>query len=208
MIDRLIYGGSFNPIHKGHLATIEYVLNHGICKEILIIPTYQSPLKEKNIYASAELRFKMIEKAISNYFRDDLQSKIILSDIEIKEKTINYTVNTLKRLENNIQTGILIGADSLQTLLVWKEIEWILKNYSFYIIARANYSKNIIEKAIKNIMNIFPSSRLILLDFYPPDCSSSEIRKKLRQLEPYENFKDCLSEEVYNLIKENHLYLD
>lgn len=206
MIERLIYGGSFNPIHKGHLATIEYVLNHEICKEIFIIPTYQSPFKNKNYYATAELRFTMVEKAISSYFSKELQKKIVLSDIEIKDQTINYTVNTLKSLQDNTPTGILIGADGLETLHLWKEIEWILENYTFFIISRYSYPLEKQKKEIEKIKSMFPKSQFITIEFYPPNCSSSEIRRKIMQCVPYENLRDCLCEEVYNFIIENSLY--
>ncbi|GIX42036.1 MAG: putative nicotinate-nucleotide adenylyltransferase [Leptospiraceae bacterium] len=207
IIPRLIYGGSFNPVHKGHLATIEYILKEQICYEIFIIPTYQSPLKEKNQYAPAEIRFEILQIALRSYFNDDLYNKIKLLDIEIKEKTINYTANTLRKLQDNIKTGLLLGADSLETLHLWKEIEWILTYYPIFIIQRASQSLKKTKKQIQQLKSFFPMGEFIILEFTPPNCSSSDIRKKIQESINYESLKDCLLPEVYSLIKKYKLYL-
>ncbi len=207
-ITRLIYGGSFNPVHKGHLATIEYVLANKICLEVFIIPAYQSPFKNIQEYAPAEIRFEMLQYAIQSYFSENSLQHIHLLDIEIKEKKVNFTANTLKKLSDNIKTGILIGADSLPDLHRWREIEWILTYYPFYIVMRKNIKKQEVNKNIENLKGFFPMGNFIVLDFYPPSCSSTEIRNKVKYSHSYEEFKNCLLPETYSIIRKNKLYLD
>jgi nicotinate-nucleotide adenylyltransferase len=206
-IPRLIYGGSFNPIHKGHLATIEYVLKNQICLEIYIIPTYQSPFKDQSIYAPAEIRYEMIQYALHSYFDEELYNKIKLLDIEIKEKTINYTAKTLRKIQDNVRTGLLLGADNLDSLALWKEIEWILTYYPIFIIYRNEYHISKIKKKIAQLKSFFPMGEFHIIDFLPPDCSSSEIRKKIKFSASYDSLKDCLLPEIYSLIKKYKLYI-
>jgi nicotinate-nucleotide adenylyltransferase len=205
-IPRLFYGGSFNPVHKGHLATIEYVLKEKICLEVLVVPNYQSPLKDKTEYASEEIRFEMLQYALRSYFEDDLFFKIQLLDVEIKEKNVNYTANTLKKIDNSVKMGILIGADSLETLHLWREIEWILTYYPFYVVPRANISLTKTQSQIHQLKGFYPMADFILLNFIPPNCSATEIRKKIKENAQYQELKDCLLPETYSLIKKYNLY--
>ncbi|MFN3603283.1 MAG: nicotinate-nicotinamide nucleotide adenylyltransferase [Leptonema sp. (in: bacteria)] len=205
LIARLVYGGSFNPIHKGHLDVIDYVLKKNICLEIFIIPNYQSPFKDLKDYAPPEIRLEMIHYAIQSYFSLEIQNKIKILDIEIREKKISYTVETLKKIRDNVKTGILIGSDHLEHLLLWKEIEWIFTYYPFYVIKRKNAEESVKQK-IEKIQSFYPSCKFVLIDYVPKNCESKLIREKIKWNADYSDLSDCLTPEVFSLIKKNKLY--
>lgn len=207
MITRLIFGGSFNPIHKGHLETIEYVLKNSICLEIFLIPNYQSPFKKEEEYAPAELRLEMIQYSLRSYFIDEFLNKIKILDIELKQKKISYTIETLQAIQDLVKTGILIGSDTLTSLYLWKEIEWILTYYPFYVIRRNEISKNIVLKEIERIKSFYPSANFHLIDFSPKACKAKEIREKIKFGCDYSVLKDCITPEVFSIIKKNKLYM-
>ncbi len=207
MIPRLIYGGSFNPIHKGHLETIEYVLRNSICLEIFLIPNYQSPFKKKEDYAPAEIRLEMIQYSLQSYFHKELLKKIKILDIELKQKKISYTVETLRVIQDSIKTGILIGSDILESLHLWKEIEWIFTYYPFFIIRRNQMTKEHIEKKIEKIKSIYPVANFYIIDFSPKSCKAKEIREKIRIGYDYSKLKDCITYEAFCIIKKNYLYM-
>jgi nicotinic acid mononucleotide adenylyltransferase len=102
--------------------------------------------------------------------------------------------------------GILIGADSLETLHLWREIEWILTYYPFYVVPRANISLPKTQNQIHQLKGFYPMAEFILLDFIPPNCSATEIRKKIKENAQYQELKDCLLPETYSLIKKYNLY--
>ncbi|MCS7205850.1 MAG: nicotinate (nicotinamide) nucleotide adenylyltransferase [Leptospiraceae bacterium] len=206
MISYLVYGGSYNPIHYGHLKTIEFVLKTNQCEEVWIVPTYRSPFKLEEEYAPAEKRYKMIQIAIESYFSVDLVSKVKLWDWEIQEKRIYYTVETLRKLPEPEKTGILIGADSLLHLEKWREIDWILQNFSFYIVQRAEHPKSLIESKIQELKMTIPYGKFHLLLYEPPNCSSTKIRELIKKNVSYQFLKDCLPYEVYLFIKNESLY--
>lgn len=206
-IPRLIFGGSFNPIHKGHLEIIDFVLKNQICFELYLIPNYQSPFKENTEYAPADIRLEMIQYSVKNYFSEEFQKKIKILDIEIKEKKISYTAETLEKIQDNVKTGILIGSDNIKDLPKWKKIEWIFTYYPFYVIYRNNQNRTSLKKEIEKIKSYFPSANFYILDFSPRPCKSKEIREQIKNRESYEVLKNCLTSEAFSIIKKYQLYL-
>ncbi len=75
IFDKILFGGSFNPIHLGHLKMIEYLLNHSICENLIVMPAYQSPFKKNQSYAPEEIRLLMVNKAMNSYFPENLKKK-------------------------------------------------------------------------------------------------------------------------------------
>lgn len=121
----LIYGGSFDPVHKGHYAILKAACSYIKPDKVHIFTAYKSPFKEKSPRSFA-LRKKMAEEALSH-----IDPNIIFDDFEQKQKRVVYTYETIqyvKQLYPKCQVYLLVGADCLNELSRWKNASYIFKN--------------------------------------------------------------------------------
>ena len=111
-----LYFGSFNPIHKGHIALAEWVVEQGLCDELIFIVSPQNPLKEQKELAPEFSRYEMCEMACQASRYPD---RIKVSAVEFVLEKPSYTINTLRYLRENfgaeMQFSILLGADNVST---------------------------------------------------------------------------------------------
>ena len=125
-----LYFGSFNPIHKGHIALAEWVVEQGLCDELIFIVSPQNPFKEQEGLAPEFSRYEMCELACkaSRY-----PEQIKVSAVEFVLEKPSYTINTLRYLRENfgseMQFSILMGADNIENFDKWREYEEILRDY-------------------------------------------------------------------------------
>ena len=123
MIKRLsIFGGAFDPVHKGHTQSLKYISDLKIIDEIQVIPNYASPHK-KDIQTDEKHRLKMLEIALKEF------ENINLNHIELKNKTKSYTFETLQRLKEihpEKHLSLILGLDSLYSFTTWRNWENIL----------------------------------------------------------------------------------
>lgn len=185
-----IFGGSFNPIHKAHVAIARYVLDKMKLDKIIIVPV--GIPSHKNIkMADTNLRIKMCKEA----FKDD--ANIVVSNIEAKSNEISYTIDTLKKLISLYgscnEFYEIIGEDSANTLNTWKNYEEILKLSKIIVFRRFNYSQ------------ILPHRNMIYLDTPLFKISSTMIREKIKANEDVSSY---LPSGVLNIIQNNNLYKD
>ena len=113
-----IMGGTFNPIHHGHLILSEYIRTETGLDKIVFIPTGLPPHKVGEEVLEGRIRLEMVQLAIRNnpYFT--------WSDMEIRRKETSYTIDTigeLKRLYDKAQLYLIIGADNLLSIHTWKD---------------------------------------------------------------------------------------
>lgn len=132
-----IYGGTFDPIHVGHLITAQSVCEIRKLDKIIFIPSFISPHKTDRISSSPRHRINMLKLAIKDipYFE--------YSDIEIKKKEISYTINSvlaLKAAYKNIE--LIIGYDNLITFDTWKEPDKILELVKLVVLRRKVREEN------------------------------------------------------------------
>ena len=132
----MLYFGSFNPIHKGHIALAEYVIEQGLCDLVTLIVSPQSPYKREQELAPALDRFEMAELACSS---SRYAEQIKPSVVELLLPKPSYTIDTLRYLEQisagSMQLSILMGADQLPGLKGWREWEKIVE-YPIYVYPR------------------------------------------------------------------------
>ncbi|MCP5062082.1 MAG: nicotinate (nicotinamide) nucleotide adenylyltransferase [Ignavibacteriae bacterium] len=132
-----IFGGTFDPIHIGHLINAQSILEQRNLDKIVFIPNYISPHKPHYEFSAPEHRYKMTELAI------DSIPKFEISDIEITNDNVSYTYNTLKefsKIYNRIE--LIIGFDNLVTFDTWENPEGILELAELVVMKRT-YDKNI-----------------------------------------------------------------
>lgn len=132
----MLYFGSFNPIHKGHIALAEFVIERKLCDEVVLIVSPQSPYKQQEELAPELDRFEMAEIACA---ASRYPERIKPSAVEFLLPRPSYTIDTLRYLEEvageQMQFSILMGEDQLARLDGWKEYERILE-YPIYVYPR------------------------------------------------------------------------
>lgn len=131
-----ILGGTFNPVHIGHLILAEEAREKLGLDKIIFVPTALPPHKDNAGIAPAADRLKMLKAAIKgNKF-------FAVSDIEIKRDGRSYTIDTLKELKNKFtrdELYFIIGSDLLKYLNEWKDLSEIIKMVKFIAATRPGY---------------------------------------------------------------------
>lgn len=161
-----ILGGTFDPVHLGHLHLAKKVCQKLRLSKIIFIPTYLPPHKKSIKITPAKHRYNMLKLAIKGY------RKFTASDIETKRKGRSYSVITLRQLRKKYgpkaELFFITGSDSLKELDKWKNLNEILKLSNFVIVKRPHFE-------FKNIPEGF-----IVVDIKAKDISATEIREKIR----------------------------
>lgn len=127
-----ILGGSFNPIHLGHLAIAELACTSLKLDRVLFVPAWQNPHKNSSPVDS-EHRLAMVEKAISD------NEKFLVWDGELKRQGLSYTIDTVREIQTAYPYSklfLLIGADNVATFHQWFQYEEILKRVTLAVTAR------------------------------------------------------------------------
>ena len=163
-----IFPGSFNPVHIGHLALANFVIEYNEFDEIWFLITPHNPLKKKLDLLDQELRLAWLEKSIGEY------PKFKTCTIEWEMPQPTYTVNTLQRLrmlfpENTFE--LIIGSDNWEKIHRWKDFQTILKNFKTWIYPRLGTGKIFFNHP--NVRMVRGAPKM--------DFSSTFIRKAIRQ---------------------------
>lgn len=189
----LLYFGSFNPIHKGHIALAEWVVEQGLCDELIFIVSPQNPLKEQKELAPEFSRYEMCEMACS---ASRYPEQIKVSAVEFVLEKPSYTINTLRYLRENfgsdMEFSLLLGADNIESFDRWRNYEEILSDYPLFVYPREGYS---VEK--------FTDKITFLADAPLFDYAATDIRKAIAN---NENFTDKVCPAVTKYIIQNKLY--
>jgi nicotinate-nucleotide adenylyltransferase len=169
-----VLGGTFDPIHNGHLAIAGEAFNKLSLDRVLFVPARRQPLKDRYDIESVENRIDMILLAIKDF------PQFELSTVETDGEGPNYTVDTLRILKqqyNGVELYFILGWDSLEELPRWKQPEEIIKLCRIVALTRSTVP----APQVKKLDEIIPglSQRLILLDMAPVDISSTDIRRRL-----------------------------
>jgi len=193
-----IMGGTFNPIHNAHIRMAEEVRDILDLDKIIFIPTGTPPHKN-NLNIDALDRYEMTKLAISG------NDKFEVSDIEVLNKGVSYTVETVGKLKEfypNVEFYFITGADSILDIYKWKNPEKLLSLCKFVSVKRPNYSDDL-EAKIKEIVDKF-GGEILLVDGPLLNISSTEIRERVREGRPIYDF---VPQKVADYIKENKLYI-
>lgn len=131
-----IYGGSFNPIHNGHIAIARQMLTLASLDEVWLVVSPQNPLKQTTDLLDDSLRLEMTRRALLPY------PKLIASDYEFHLPRPSYMWNTLQSLErdyNDREFCLLIGADNWAVFDKWYNAQKIIAHYNIAIYPRPGY---------------------------------------------------------------------
>ena len=196
-----IYGGTFSPVHIGHVQAAKAFMEQMWLDVLFIIPTGVTPHKEMDNGASDADRLQMCKLAFEGI------DGVIVSDVEMIRGGKSYTVDTLRMFSVNSEDRLflLCGTDMMLTLDTWREPEEIFRLcYPVYIRRECDSSldKKIIDKIAQYKQKY--GRNVVKLTVEPIDISSSEIREGIKNGEDISGVLPC---SVYEYIKEKGLYL-
>lgn len=173
-----ILGGSFNPVHYGHLKMAEAAMKTGLFSQVLFVPTGTPYHKAQKDLLPFSMRLKLLELAISTY------QDFALSAIEGERAGNSYTIDTVRQLlEQNPEHrySLLIGTDQFLSLRSWHEIDELAKLVDFYIANRNGEMKCSTFLQEKDALEKELSLSCELLSMPAIDISSTEIRNRLKE---------------------------
>jgi len=161
-----LYGGSFDPVHLGHLLVAQAALEELCLDRLLFIPAAQSPFKPTAPRTPTSLRLRMLRLALAG------QERIEVDDREIRRGGIGYTIDTVRELARESPESRwfwLIGADHVAQLPKWREAQELAQRIEFVVIPRPDEA----------VSPLAPPWRLHFLRGWPLKLSSSEIRARV-----------------------------
>lgn len=164
-----IYGGSFNPVHFGHVGLAKWVMEHTDLDELWLLVSPNNPLKPAGMLASQEERLAAVREAVK-----DIKG-LVASDFEFSLPRPSYTANTLRALQKAYpqhEFTLVIGEDNLAIFDQWREWQFILENFRVFVYPRKGTITNY-PSPITNAKNIIFLANAPLFNI-----SSTEIRKK------------------------------
>lgn len=185
-----IFGGTFDPIHFGHLITAQILLEKRKLDKIIFVPAYIAPHKIKYDYSNPNHRYNMTNLAIST------DPNFEISDFEINRDSISYTYNTLLEFSKIYdEMELIIGFDNLVTFDAWHKPDEVLELADLVVMKRTY------DKEIKSTHKYFENA--IYVETPTIEISGTEIRDRLSKKLPVDYY---IPVTVLNYIKENNLY--
>jgi len=159
-----IFGGTFNPVHFGHLVAAQAVKDRLRLDRVIFVPAFLPPHKKETVLASATDRLNMVKLAIGD------NPHFTCSDVEFKRKGKSYSIDTAiffrKKFPKSTALYFIIGADELVQLHTWKDIDQLLHLVTFVAVNRPGFIPPAKIKDLKHIKVEMPAV----------DISSSLIR--------------------------------
>lgn len=199
MLQKAIFGGTFDPIHLGHLNLAETALKSLKLSKIIFMPAGNPPFKSNKIVTDAKLRYELVKIAIKN------NPLFEVSDYELQDESYSYTYKTLeffKNREPSTKWFFLTGMDCLFQIDKWKYPERIFKAAEIIIFNRDGYKIEEIEKQKYYIEQKY-ETEVTIINMKLYKVSSTEIRKNIKLGNACKNL---LPSDVYKKIIELNLY--
>ncbi|MBI4778152.1 nicotinate-nucleotide adenylyltransferase [Candidatus Desantisbacteria bacterium] len=183
-----ILGGTFNPIHNGHLLIAEAARQSYSLQKVIFIPCFMPPHKETGDKYSPETRYAMTKLAVAKY------PDFMVSPIEIERKGKSYSRDTIQeiKIRYGSETSIyfIAGTDTIAEINTWKDIDELLSLCRFIAVSRPGYPLNIIERY---------KEKIDIINITDMDISSSEIRRRLSNHESIHGVvPECVEKYIYN----------
>jgi len=208
------YGGSFDPVHRGHLAIAHRLTELFKLDEFVFVPAFHAPHKKRLEPTPAIDRYTMLALATNN------EANISVSKLEIEAPNRPYTVETLTRLTEVLpetQLFFVMGSDSWRDIRTWREWEKVLGLTSHIVVTRPGFeigSDHVTEEIRERVADIRgetepeiagdETKKIYLTDAVNLEISASEIRKKIR--EKNDDWRGDLTLEVAKYIEKYQIY--
>lgn len=208
MIKIGLLGGTFDPIHNGHLQLALAALKQCDLEKVYFIPAGSPPHKRFSNVSPFHDRFEMVKLVCQKY------PGLNCLDIENQRTQPSYTIDTVNQLLSQhpqCEFYFIIGDDAFVEVETWKDYKKLLSKVSFLICGRETFDDQLVNKLLKSLGYVCEQEvwthqsykNIIKLDFLPPGISSTMIRiKSTDDLQ----LSDLIPNEVKNYIKKNNLY--
>lgn len=216
---KAFYGGSFDPLHNGHLLIARKLIELFALDEFVFIPAFHAPHKKTKKPTSAFHRFAMISLAINS------ESKIKISTVELDAPEKPFTFETQTKLVDELtdtEIFFVIGADSWQEIDTWREWEKVLTLTNIIVVTRPDFEisfSHVTEKIRDRIVDLrnadqemknnsrftVGDSRIYITDAVFLDVSATEIRRKIRAGE--DDWCELVPDEVAKHVEKYELYI-
>jgi len=196
-----LMGGSFDPVHNGHIALAQCALEQLELDRVVMIPAGKPPHKRHSTLSDSKHRWAMMERAVEGI------AGIEASRIELDLPGISYTVNTLRMLREQLgisaELTLIIGADQLLDLENWRESVELFRLCRIAVAHRPGCEMDQVNRQMHRLKEIYNAS-LVLLKAPLMDVSATEIRQ---HISTGESAAEWLSEGVWEYIQKEHLYV-
>ena len=192
-------GGTFDPIHNGHLILAEHSRTQFNLEKVLFIPTGKPPHKSEKDISSINYRYDMTLLATST------NPHFYLSPIEIQREGTTYTIDTIKYLHNkyeNMELYFILGADSFYDIDKWKDYNELLNLCRFIVSKRPDIDNKQLEDKSGELSQIYKDS-IYILEAPLIDISSTDIRNRVKSKL---SIQYLVPETVRFYIEKNKLY--
>jgi nicotinate-nucleotide adenylyltransferase len=186
-----IFGGSFDPVHRGHLMVAYAAREEVGLDRLIFVPANRSPFKPQQTPATSALRMKMLRLALAGL------EWCSVSDLELRRPGVSYTIDTVRSLQEQVAAAawfLLIGEDHLAALRQWRDADELMQRVEFLVVPRPGTPLTRGETGVK-------SHRLA---GWPVQISSSDIRRRVRDGLTVDHLVPTAVAEV---IRHNGLYL-
>lgn len=192
-----LMGGSFNPIHCGHVALARAALESGRVERVLFLPTGNPPHKKEGLADKFD-RLRMVELAVEH------EAGMAVCREEIDRDGVIYTVDTLAALKRKMPDctlTYLIGADTLRALGTWRRVETVIERCKFLVLMREGETR---EEVIR-LAGLWTQrgAQIDFLDARKMDISSTQIREQIQKGLPFERL---VPQAVADYIHKHGLY--
>ncbi|NNC70635.1 MAG: nicotinate-nucleotide adenylyltransferase [Flavobacteriaceae bacterium] len=188
-----LYFGTFNPIHIGHLAIANHMVEFSDLDEVWFVITPHSPFKKKASLLDDHHRYQLAQIAVEDY------PKLKASNIEFKLPQPNYTVHTLAHIAEKYPTNtfsLIMGEDNLKSFHKWKNYEVILENHHIYVYPRI-YKGRVAESKFDDHAKVHQVDAPIM------EISSTFIRKAIKNKKDIRPLLPC---NVWQYLDEMNFY--
>ena len=194
-----IMGGTFDPIHNGHIQMAQKCMEKFALDEVIFLPAGEPPHKRNYAVTDKYKRLEMTRLAVKEI------PGFSVSDIEIERSGYTYTIDSLRELGQiykNARFFYIIGADTLGELYTWRNIEEVARLTKFLVVGRSNIPSEALHNAAARVREDF-GGQLLDAQFNGPELSSTFIRDLARKGAPLEGYVPL---NVARYLKENNIY--
>lgn len=195
-----IMGGTFNPVHKGHIAIAEAAQKNYLLEKVIFVPSGNPPHKTDEYIADKEHRFKMVKLAIAG------RKNFRISRVEIDRPGYSYAIDTFNELKKGYKGNALLyyimGMDSINEILTWKKPLELFKICQFIVATRLGARIKTLRRILKFPPIKLHAGQIHILEV-KEDVSSTKIRESIKKGKMP---KALLNPKVANYIIKNGLY--
>jgi nicotinate-nucleotide adenylyltransferase len=216
-----LLGGTFDPIHYGHLDAADAAAAALALDEVRVIPSHDPPHRPNDPFATAYHRFALVSLAINE------RPRLRASEVELAREGLSYTVDTLRTLHSDgwqpSQLFFIIGADAFAEIATWRSYPAVLDAANFVVIARPGTA---LEQALGRVPELRPrignaaaatgvvtesrQTAIFPVEARTRDVSSTTIRSRLSQRQPIDDLvpaavaRHILAHHLYNAVDQLH----